>query len=316
MTEFGVAVPEQAVLSGSVDLNELRQGLEDAERAGLHSVWVMEGIVGPVAQLEPVGLLTYAAAVTSTVKLGLGVTLLPLRSPVQLAKSLVTLDHLSTGRLIAGVGIGGDHIDFPTFGASRADRVERFREGLAIMRRLWSGDAVTADGPSWSLTGVTMRPTPVQDPLPVWIGARSEPALRRAVELGDGFLGSGSSPVSDFGWQATRLGELLDQTGRDRSTFPIAKRTYVYLDEDESRASAVAGDWFERLYGDRRLAEGTAAFGGLDACIEMVVRSIDAGAELVVLDPIADEATQIRRMIDELIPALDDYQPSPLPLPR
>ena len=305
MTDFGVAVPEQAVLSGVVDLVELKRGLDDAERADLHSVWVMEGIVGPVAQLEPVGLLTYAAAVTSKVKLGLGVTLLPLRSPVQLAKALVTLDQLSEGRLIAGVGIGGDHIDFPSFGATRADRVRRFREGLDIMRQLWAGSDVTTDGPAWSLSGVTMRPRPIQNPLPVWIGASAASSLQRVVELGDGFMGSGSSTMAEFEWQVSMLREYLAEAGRESAGFPIAKRVYVCLDDDLSRAWGRTGDWFEQLYGDRGRADGAVAVGSVEACAEFVVRSIDAGADLVVLDPISDEVSQIRRFIDELIPTVE-----------
>ena len=302
MTEFGVAVPEQAVMSGVVDRAELSRGVRDAEDADLHSVWVMEGIVGPVAQLEPVALLTYAAAITTRIKLGLGVTLLPLRSPVQLAKSLLTLDQLSGGRLIAGVGIGGDHIDFPSFGTSRGDRVRRFREGLDVMRGLWSGSEVTADGPGWRLEGRAMRPLPIQEPLPVWVGARSESALRRAVELGDGFVGSGSASMAEFEAQVSILREALAEAGREESGFPIAKRTYVCVDDDLHRARKTVGDWFHVLYGDPDRANGTAAAGPVGACADFIARSVEAGADLVVLDPVAEEVSQIRRFIAELIP--------------
>ena len=110
--------------------------------------------------------------------------------------------------------------------------------------------------------------------------------------------------MAEFEWQVSLLRGCLAEAGRDEAEFPIAKRIYVCLDDDPARAWSKTGDWFERLYGDRGRADGTAAVGTLEACAEVVVRSVDAGAGLVVLDPISDEVSQIRRFIDELIPAV------------
>jgi probable F420-dependent oxidoreductase len=304
--DFGIAIPEQFPPNRAVDVAEIGRGLKEADRAGLHSAWVMEGIIGPKAQLEPVSLLSYAAAVTSGLRLGLGVTLLPLRSPVHLAKALATLDQLSGGRLVVGVGVGGDHTEYRAFGMDQSERVHRFRTGLDLMRRLWQDEPVTAEGPSWSLDAATMNPKPVQDRLPVWIGARSEPAVRRAVELGDGFLGAGSCTTTEFGHQVDIIHDELARRGRDRSDFPLAKRIYVAVDEDAGRARALLGDWFGDLYGDRARAEGSVAAGPVTACVEFVSGVVAAGAELIVLNPVADEARQIRRFVEELVPACSE----------
>lgn len=303
MTDFGIAVPEQFPAGRPADIAELTNGLAEAERAGLHSAWVMEGLIGPKPQLEPVTLLTYAAAVTSRIRLGIGVTILPLRSPVVLAKSFASLDQLSGGRLIAGVGVGGDHTDFTAFGTTQADRVPRFVQGLDAMRRLWSREAVTATGPGWSLDGVSLEVIPVQDPLPVWIGARAEPAVRRAVELGDGFIGAGSCTTVEFAEQVQTVAAELDRTGRDRGDFPVAKRVYISVDEDSGRARGLLGEWFGHLYGDRDRADGSVAAGPVGACVDFVRDVADAGADLIVLNPVANEVTQIRRIVAEVIPS-------------
>jgi probable F420-dependent oxidoreductase len=303
VADFGIAIPEQFPPNRAVDVGEIQRGLNEADRAGLHSAWVMEGIIGPKPQLEPVSLLSYAAAVTSRLRLGLGVTLLPLRSPVQLAKALATLDQLCGGRLIVGVGVGGDHTDYRAFGTTQAQRVNRFRTSLDVMRRLWRDEPVTAEGPGWSLDEVTMSPKPVQDRLPVWIGARSETAVRRAAELGDGFLGAGSSTTAEFEQQVGVIHHELARLRRDRGDFPLAKRVYVAVDNDARRARALLGDWFGRLYGDRDRAQGAVAAGPVDACVEFIQGVVDAGAGLVILNPVANEAVQIRRFVDEIVPA-------------
>ena len=302
MTDFGIAVPEQFPVN-HVNVGEIQRGLIEADRAGLHSAWVMEGIIGPKPQLEPISLLSYAAAVAPRLRLGLGVTLLPLRSPVQLAKALATLDQLCGGRLIVGVGVGGDHTNYVAFGTTQDQRVLRFTTGLDVMRRLWRDESVTAAGPGWSLNHVSMNPQPVQYRLPVWIGARSEAAVRRAAELGDGFLGAGSSTTTEFEQQVDVIHPELARMARDRGDFPIAKRVYVAVDDDARRARSLLGDWFAHLYGDRDRAEGAVAAGPVDACIDFIRGVADAGAGLVILNPVADEALQIRRIVEELVPA-------------
>jgi probable F420-dependent oxidoreductase len=302
VTDFGIAVPEQFPVN-HVNVGEIRRGLVEADRAGLHSAWVMEGIIGPKPQLEPVSLLSYAAAVTPRLRLGLGVTLLPLRSPVQLAKALATLDQLCGGRLIVGVGVGGDHTNYPAFGTTKDQRILRFTTGLDVMRRLWRGTPVTAAGPGWSLQDVSVNPRPVQDRLPVWIGARSESAVRRAVELGDGVLGAGSSTTAEFEHQVDVIHRELTRLGREQDDFPVAKRVYVAVDDNPRRARSLLGDWFDHLYGDRDRAEGAVAAGPVDACVEFIRGVVDAGARLVILNPVADDALQIRCFVEELVPA-------------
>ena len=161
------------------------------------------------------GLLHYVAALTSRLRLGTSVMLLVLRNPVQLAKSLSTLDQMSQGRLTVGIGIGG-HVPEAIFGLPSQRRIRRFVEALQVMKALWTQSKASVTGTYWQFDNVSMQPKPVQQPHPpVWFGARQEPALRRAVKHGDGFMGAGSSSLEDFVQQYGILQRCLDEARRD-----------------------------------------------------------------------------------------------------
>src|SRR5204862_4063282 len=130
-------------------------------------------------------------------------------------KSLSTLDQLSRGRIEIGVGTGGPGGPFAAFGADRQRYVARFTEGLALMKALWTEPRVTFDGEFWQLTDAPMEPKPFQKPFPpVWFGGNGPVALRRAVRLGHGFFGAGSTPTARFAEQVRTVQEELAAEGR------------------------------------------------------------------------------------------------------
>jgi len=170
---LGVAIP-QTILSGAFDVRGIRGFLARAEALGFESVWVVEQILGSIRSLEPLTLLTYAAACTERIRLGSAVLLTALRSPIHLAKSVATLDQLSGGRIDLGVGLGGNPRIYPAFGLPAARRAARFDEGLRVMRRLWTEERVTLDGEFFKLQNASMEPKPVQKPHPpLWSGGPS-----------------------------------------------------------------------------------------------------------------------------------------------
>src|SRR5881396_4044576 len=178
---LGVAIP-QTILSGAFDARAVVRFLARAEALGFQSAWVVEQILGSIRSLEPVVLLTYAAACTERLRLGTAVLLTALRSPVHLAQSLATLDHLSGGRLTVGVGLGRNPRVYPAFGLQAARRAGRLAEGLALMKRLWTDERVTFEGEFFKLQNASMEPKPLQKPHPpLWFGGHHPNALRRAV---------------------------------------------------------------------------------------------------------------------------------------
>ncbi len=130
-------------------------------------------------------------------KLGTSTLVLPTRNPIVLAKELATLDFLSQGRLFPAFGLGGDDSkDLQAVGVSKKERAARADEMIALMRRLWTEENVTFEGKFYSVHDVTITPRPWQkNGLPLWIGGRSEAALRRTGRLGDGWLVSSASPA-------------------------------------------------------------------------------------------------------------------------
>ena len=144
--------------------------------------WISHPTVWP----HPYPLLARLAPETGDMGLLAGIILLPLHNPVDIAEATVTLDHISKGRFILGVGLGYRKAELEAAGITRRDRVPRLTESLELMKHLWSGEEVTFEGRYWSLHNARIGVTPVQQPHPpIWMAAQSAPAVRRAAQLAD-----------------------------------------------------------------------------------------------------------------------------------
>ena len=302
--ELGVAIP-QTRLDGAFDVEKLRGFLARAEALGVQSAWVVEQILGSIRSLEPVALLTYAAACTERLRLGSAVLLTALRSPVHLAKSLATLDHLSGGRLTVGVGLGGNPRIYPAFGLQAARRAARFAEGLRLMKRLWTDERVTFEGEFFKLQNASMEPKPLQKPHPpLWFGGHHPNALRRAVELGDGFIGAGSVSTATFLGEVKLLKSLLEEAGRDPARFPLGKRVYIAVDHDRARAGRRLAEWFGAFYGKPELAAEVSVWGDPGECVDRLAEITAAGVGFLMLNPVFDESEQLEQFASRIAPKL------------
>jgi probable F420-dependent oxidoreductase len=300
---LGVAIPQTST-EGAIDRHRIADFLRQAEALGFHSAWVVEQILGPMASLEPVDLLTYAAALTDRMRLGSAVLLTALRNPVHLAKSLATVDQLSGGRLIVGVGLGGSPRVYPAFGLSAERRTARFEEGLTLMKRLWTEPRVTMKGEFYNVDNASMAPKPVQQPHPpLWFGGHHPNALRRAVTMGDGFIGAGSASTAAFVEEVRQLRTLLAQARRDPATFPIGKRVYIAVDADRGRAARRLAEWFGGFYGKPELAEQVCVWGDAAHCAQGLREIVAGGAQFLMLNPVFDELEHLDRFV-ELAPKI------------
>jgi probable F420-dependent oxidoreductase len=302
---FAIAIP-QFYADGEFDPAAFQAYLTRAEELGFDSAWTQELLLGSWNQLAPIEAMTYAAACTQRLRLGCVVFVSTLYSPVHLAKSLSTLDQLSRGRIEIGVGTGGQGRPFAAFGVDPGRYVARFTEGIALMKALWTQPRVTFDGEFWQLQDAAMEPKPFQKPYPpLWFGAAGEPALRRAVRLGDGFFGAGSSPTARFAEQVAVVRAALAEAGRAAETFPIAKRVYVAIDDDAGRARARTNAALEQLYGHRVEAIEAAAVAGTAAdCVRELHQVAEAGAELILCTALFDQAEQMEQLAAAVIPKL------------
>ena len=303
---FGIGIP-QSLAGGDFDPATLRGFLNRAEELGFEGAWTGEQVLGTLPHLSPLEVMAYAAACTSRIRIGCAALITSLHSPVHLAKSLSTLDQLSGGRLDVAVATGGRFRPFAAFGVDPATFVARFTEGLTLMKALWATDRLDFDGRFWQLKDAAMEPKPVQRPHPpVWFGAGAPASLRRAVRLGDGFLGAGSSTTEAFAGHVRLIREELTDQARDARTFPIAKRVYIAVDEDRAQAReriAAALDDMYGYFGLRNLAP--VAIAGTPAdCAAGLREVIAAGAEMIVLNPMFDDADQMERLAAEVLPEL------------
>ena len=302
-TPCGIAIP-QVVDGGAVDLKHIRAFLERADVLGYESVWTQEALFGNSAILEPLSVLSHASALTSRMRLGVSVMLTTLRNPVQLAKALATLDHLCAGRLDVGVGAGG-HVDEAIFGYSKERRIRRFTEGLEVMKALWTQDVAQVSGTFWNFEGIAMEPKPVQKPYPpIWFGARSEPGLKRAVRLGDAWMGAGSSSIEDFRQHVDQLRTCLEQSNRDPASFRVSKRVYVAIDDDRDRAERRLREWFGLRYGNAGMASRDAIWGSSTECLDKIAEVVAAGAQHLLLNPVFDEMVHLELLAEQIMPEI------------
>jgi probable F420-dependent oxidoreductase len=291
----GIAIPQ--AFTASVDIGLIRRFVTRAEALGFDSLWVQEQIISDSAILEPVTLLTYAAALTTKPRLGSSVLLTVIRNPVQLAKSLATLDQLSQGRLTVGVGIGGAHVPEHVFGVSGEHRARRFVEGLQVMKALWTQPRASIGGEFWQFENVPMEPKPAQKPHPpLWFGARDVIGLRRAARHGQGWMGAGSSSSADFVEQIGWLRRLLDQEKRDPAEFAVSKRIYIAVDDDSKRAEHRLQEWFGVRYKRAEMAPRVSIWGGRQECIDKLNELVRAGAQHLMLNPVFDEMEHLEAL--------------------
>jgi len=303
---FAISIP-QFYADGEFDPAAFAAYFARAEELGFDSAWAQEQVLGSAPQLAPLEAMTFAASCTRTLRLGCVVFVTTLHSPVHLAKNLSTLDQLSRGRIEIGVGTGSQGRPYAAFGMGGHRYIARFTEGLALMQALWTQARVTFDGEFWQLYDAAMEPKPFQKPYPpIWFGANSPAALRRAVRLGSGFFGAGSTPTGRFAEQVQVVRQALAESGRPAGTFRIAKRVYIAVDADAGRARQRINAALERLYGRRSVdIEAAAIAGSPPECVAELHKVVAAGAELILFTTMFEPAEQAERIAAEIIPQLE-----------
>ena len=290
---------------GPVDMAKVRKYVTRSEDLGYHSLWVQEQIIGGPPNLEPISLLSYVAGITRNIRLGTAVVITTTRNPVLLAKEFSTLDQMSNGRLIIGIALGGRPGQYPLLGGPTERRVRHFVESLELMKSLWEHQPANYHGHFWEVDGVALEPKPVQQPYPpLWFGGRHTDALRRAVRHGDGWMGAGSTTTDQFRGHVSTLRGELDASGRDPSSFSISKRVYIAIDEDEARAEHRLRDWFSQRYGNADLASQVSVWGSAHRCVEGLQSIVDAGAQMLMFNPVFDHMEHLEALPRDVIPSL------------
>lgn len=267
------------------------------ERLRFDSLWLSERITGDCP--DPVVALGVAAGLTTRIKFGFSVLVLPGRNPMLLAKELATLDRLSGGRLLPAFGLGAvDPAEQQAFGVERTERAARFDEALPLLRRFWAGDTVDHDGRFHRYEAAVVRPLPLQEPLEIWLGGIAPSELKRCGRLGDGWLPSFCTPDDVRAGMAV-IREHADAAGRaiDDEHFG-ALIPYV---EGPIPDLVVAG--IARRRPDVEPSQVIAA--GLPGLRTMIAQHIEAGGSKFVVVPVAEPADwddHLAGVADALLP--------------
>jgi probable F420-dependent oxidoreductase len=291
---FGVALPHRS--PGPVDMEAVRRVAQRAEALGFRDLWVTENTLDHVFCFDPVVVLTYAAAVTTSIRLGASVVVLPVHNPIHVAHQWATLDYVSNGRAILGVGLGRDH-HYVQFQTPRDGRVQRFREGVELIKALWTEQKVTYRGRVFRLEDGAMAPKPVQKPRPpIWMGVGHPNALRRTASIADGWMGSGGSSNSAFVRSVPILRAALEKAGRDLATFPTSKRVFLSVHERPEAARAELHRWFTDVYHNPEGTDASGIHGTPEQVRERLEELVAAGANHLLLNPVARYAEHVEAL--------------------
>jgi alkanesulfonate monooxygenase SsuD/methylene tetrahydromethanopterin reductase-like flavin-dependent oxidoreductase (luciferase family) len=282
-------------------------------------------------QLQTVPFLARLAAEAGEMTIGLGILLLNLHNPVYTAETVATLDIITRGNFIFGVGLGYRDVEFDAFGVPKGERVKRFEEYLALVQRLWTEDSVSYEGPGCRLDEVRMNIRPVQKPRPpIWMAANNDPAVKRAARLADAWFINPHATIDTIRRQMAVYRAELKAAGKDSPReLPVIKE--VYCAKDRATALAMAGPYLLAKYRDyakwgqdkvmpdntdfnrslEELIEGRFILGSPEQCYDqlepywqefgvnhIVIRTHWAGM------PLSTALASMRLISDELLPAL------------
>lgn len=295
---FGVTIPNNFGVKNAKDLATLAA---DAEALGYQSVWVSEHLMhatyveqrlGDKPYHEALTILTACAMTTSTVQLGTSVLVLPWHHPARLAKSVASLDSLSDGRVILGVGVAITEDEYESLGIPFRERGKIADETLDAMKALWTQEVPEYNGNYYAFKGLRFEPKPVTQPYPpIWIGGASPAAMRRVVRIGDGWHPLGMSPRA-LAEAKQELDEMMRAAGRDPSGLPLTVRLGVDFRDEP----------WDRPVEDRRTARGTP-----EEIRALMAAYAAAGVTHIIVDPASGDLENTRdiwkRFKDEIIDA-------------
>ncbi len=311
--QFGLGLPHAGASAHGPSIITFAQR---AEALGFESLWCGDHILLPTAGtaqypytadgsfprdasvsfLETLTVLSYVASVTGRIRLGSTVIILPYRNPIVQAKVFASLDVLSGGRVICGVGVGWLEKEFDSLGVPYAERGPMSDEFLQIFRTLWTEEHPEFDGKYYRFDGMQFQPKPVQDPLPIWIGGHSRRAIRRTIAYGHAWHPTRQTPQ----FVAAHLPYLRQEAegaGRDPDSITISLKRSLHI-TDIGLGGAVA------------FRSGNALVGTTQDIIDDAKRCRDLGIHQLTydfrLDSLEAQLAIIERLADRVVPAVAD----------
>lgn len=272
-----------------------------ADEVGAHSVWMIDHI--PTMNHEALVSLSAIAGATSRVRLGMSVLIGSLRPPLLLAKMIATLDNVSNGRVIMGMGVGGRKADFDAVDIPFVARGARLDELMALLRETWTGEPVRHQGQFWQYETDPVGPTPIQSPLPIFLGGSADAALRRIARSADGYVGSSGAGLPGFTRRVKLIKKFAEEEGRDPSSITIIGVVYGCVDPSRERAYDLAAKYAEAYYGPGvRDLDNNYFLGDASEGERFVEQFVEAGADIVCLSSVTADPRNLDLLSEQLLP--------------
>ena len=310
---IGVVLPSrETVMAGHSDASLLLETAVSAEKHGFDSVWIGDSLFHR-PRFDPLTALAAVAARTERVTVGTAILLPGLRHPLLVAQSLASIDLISGGRLIAGVGAGWIPLEFEAVGVPFEQRMGRLIDTVELCRTVWRADRRPSDplgSRYWKLPSVDVLPKPRQaGGPPLWIGGSGPAALRQAGKRFDGWMPTpASAEAFAEGWE--QVGSHAEAAGRDPSAIVPAAYLTVNLDDDADRAERETAFYVEQYYGipfDVMRKVQAYYCGAVGGCVEWLRAFIRAGARHLILRfATLSPLHQLELAADRIVPALRD----------
>lgn len=296
--EFGVTLPQI-----KRTWQETREAAEEFDRLGFHSVWLNDHLYGvpmpPVPIFEAWTLLAATAAVTCRVQLGTLVSPIGFRNPALLAKMAATIDQISNGRVIVGLGSGWFEQEFTGYGFDFPDlrtRLQQLDEAAQLMTRMWSEPQVTFHGKHFRAEDVYCEPKPVRPP-PLLIGGAGEKVLLRIAAQHANIWNNLALQQSELGRKVEVLQRHCAAVGRDPASVRISQQTMVAIGENDADARAKA-EKAQRIYGAHL---GSGITGTAEQCVEHIRKLADLGCSLLIIEFFGRDPREPARLFAERV---------------
>jgi probable F420-dependent oxidoreductase len=274
------------------------------ESMGAHSMWTIDRVA--YDNLEPLTILAAAAGATQRIRLGTSVLLANLRHPSHVAKIVATLDFISNGRVILGLGFGSRESDYNAVEVPFEHRGSRAVEQVKLMKRLWTEENVTHKGRFYNVENLSVGPRPVQKPHPpIWTGGSAEVALKRAGAWADGFI-CGSSAIADFPATWEKISGYAKAAGRDPSKIAKASLTFMAINDDHAKAIKSVEDYVMRYYGRLRVdVADTSLIGTPAAIIDRIGSFLSKGLDTLIIGVADPDPRQLDLFGEKVLPKVN-----------
>ena len=292
---FGMVLPHRSM--DPLNLSDIRDVAQRAEALGFSDLWVTENTLDDNYSVDPMVVLSYAAALTNRVGLGVAVVVLPMHHAIHVAHQAMSLDFVSNGRAILGVALGNER-DYHDFQIPTERRVRRFREQIEVMKALWTQQRVTYDGHFYKLndTAITLK-SPRKPHVRLWLGGLHPNALARAATMGSGWIGNSGQTRERFEASVALLLPALEKAGIERSSFTISKRVSIAVEEKPGAAREQLQRWVGKNK-QSTLTNGAMVYGTPEQCREQIEALIACGADHLLLNPLAQYPEQLEAVAE------------------